>query len=198
MKILQKIGHPLLLKAATSVLCFGLAGAACADQAANGELLLGPWSANAPQQAQLGLLLAQAASKAEARPAGGKTPRPDTAGEAPEAPWYGRNNMHKYLGLGSLGAAALTMIAPKTEGGAHEFFANAAAALGGAAIASGAYSHWGDLDFTWEDPDTKHALFGVLGTLGFLAAVAKGGESGHAAAGSLGALSMIAAIKYEW
>lgn len=197
MKIFQKIGHPLRHKAATSLLCLGLASTAIADEASNGALLLGPWSANAPQQAQLGLL-AQAASRAEVMPAGGKTPRPDTAGEAPEAPWYGRNNMHKYLGLGSLGAAALTMIAPKTEGGAHEFFANAAAALGGAAIATGAYAHWGDLDFTWDDPDTKHALFGVLGTLGFLAAVAKGGESGHAAAGSLGALSMIAAIKYEW
>lgn len=195
MKTFARIGHPLLLKAATSVLCFGLAGGVLADDAARGELLLGPWSANAPQQ---GLLLAQAASKAEAMPAAGKTARPDAAGDAGEAPWYGRNNVHKYLGLGSLGAAALTMISPKTEGGPHEFFANAAAALGGAAVISGAYTHWGDLDFTWDDPDTKHALFGVLGTLGFIAAVAKGGESGHAAAGSLGALSMIAAIKYEW
>lgn len=186
----------MLLKAATTLLCVGLAGAAQADSGSGDGLLLGPWSAGAPQQ---GILLAQAATTATAPAAASKKPqREGSVGEVAEAPWYGRNNLHKYLGLGSLGAAALTMLAPKKEGGPHEFFANAAAALGGAAVISGAYTHWGDLDFTWEDPDTKHALFGALGTLGFIAAVANGGKGGHAGAGSLGALSMIAAIKYEW
>lgn len=201
---MQNLSRPtkyLALSFTTALLCLTLNSAAVADNTASP--ISGPWSSNAPQNTWL---LAQASS-AEAHLANAaistneplsKKPRQENVGETPEAPWYGRNNVHKYLGLGSLGAAALTVLSPKGYDGPHEMFANAAAALGGAAIVSGIYSHWDDLDFSWQDPDTKHAMFGVLGTLGYLLAVSLDGKANHAAAGSLGALSMIASIKYTW
>lgn len=153
----------------------------------------GPWMATAPQQV---MLLAQALTP----PLADGTARTTREGssEAVDAPWYGRNNIHKYLGLASLASAAVTMIAPKKFGGPHEAFAEAAAAFGGAAVVSGVYSHWDDINMNWSDPDTKHAVLGTLGTLGYLLAVSRGGEGGHAGAGALGALSMITAIKYTW
>jgi hypothetical protein len=131
------------------------------------------------------------------------SPRSDAARPAPveqktEAPMFGRNNMHKYLGLGSLGAAALTIVAPKEEGGAHEKLAEVAAVLGAAAIATGFYAHYDDLSWEWSNPDTRHATYGALGVLGYLLAVARGGEGGHAAAGALGAVAMVTAIKITW
>jgi len=164
----------------------------------DGNLVSGPWAAGAFQTAQSGLLLAQlGTADASSGKARGRLTAPE-GGKAEEAPWYGRNNMHKYLGLGSLALAGLSALAPKEKGGAHEQFAKGAAALGGAAIATGFYAHGSDLDYTWSDPDSRHALYGILGTLGYLVAVARGGEGGHAAAGALGAVSMIAAIKVTW
>lgn len=138
----------------------------------------GPWREGSPR------------SEAPARPAAGE--------EKAAALWYGRNNVHKYLGLGSIGAAALAIVSPKKEGGPHERFAQAAAVLGGAAVASGFYAHGDDLSWDWNDPDTRHATYGALGALGFALAVAQGGKGGHAAYGSLGAVSMLAAIKITW
>lgn len=142
------------------------------------ELPTGPWREGSPR--------ADAPARAAAPP--GKV----------AAPWYGKNNVHKILGLGSIGAAALTIVAPKKEGGPHERFAQAAAFLGGAAVASGLYAHGEDLEWNWNDPDTRHATYGALGALGFALAVAQGGKGGHAAYGSLGAVSMLAAIKITW
>lgn len=115
-----------------------------------------------------------------------------------ELPWYSKNQMHKYLGFGSMALALGTLAAPKEDGGAHENLAKGAAVLGVAAVANGIYAHWDDMDFSWDDPDTRHAILGTLGTLGYLLAVAKGGEGGHAAMGSLGAISMAYAIKITW
>lgn len=157
----------------------------------------GPWASDSPRL--FSMQLAQAAAPAASTPAAAeKKARESETVQPVDAPWYGRNNVHKYLGLASIASAAVTMVAPKKMGGPHELFAEAAAVLGGAAIATGAYAHWDDIDFTWSDPDTKHAVLGVLGTLGYAFAVARGGEGGHAGAGALGALSMIAAIKYTW
>lgn len=177
------------------------ATSALAD-ATDGSLVSGPWASGSFQTVQSGpqsgLLLAQAGTAdAGSGKARGRLTAPD-GGKAEDAPWYGRNNMHKYMGLGSLALAGLSALAPKEKGGAHEQFAKGAAALGGAAIATGFYAHGSDLDYTWNDPDSRHALYGILGTLGYLVAVARGGEGGHAAAGALGAVSMIAAIKVTW
>jgi hypothetical protein len=170
---------------------------AFADAMDGGGLVSGPWQSTSFQNTRSGLLLAQVGTP----DAGSGKPRSRPAAEgtqAEEAPWYGRNNMHKYLGLGSLALAGLSVLAPKEKGGAHEQLANGAAALGGAAIATGFYAHGDDIDYTWSDPDTRHAVYGILGTLGYLIAVSRGGEGGHAAAGALGAVSMVAAIKIIW
>jgi hypothetical protein len=115
-----------------------------------------------------------------------------------ELPWYSKNQMHKYLGFGSMALATLTLAAPKERGGAHENLAKGAALLGGAAVANGIYAHWDDMELSWDDPDTRHAIFGTLGALGYLLAVAKDGEGGHAALGGIGAISMAYAIKITW
>lgn len=206
MHISFRIGKPLLIAATTSLLALGLSTSVMAEEGAAPGLLLGPWSAGAPQQR---LLLAQAEAPknnefkltgtGSASSAGSsKKPRLESTGEVAEAPWYGANNVHKYLGLAAIGSAALTMLAPKEKGGAHEMFANASAAFAAGAVGTGLYAHWDDLDFTWSDPDTKHALFGLLGTLGIALAVAEGGEDGHSTAGELGALGMVVAVKYTW
>ena len=142
---------------------------------------------------------------AQASEPGGDRVAPARSGSAtrsPEviepAPWYGANNIHKYLGLGSIALAGLTLISPKEEDGPHEYFARGAAALGVAAVATGLYAHWDDIDASWSNPDTQHALLGALGALGILAAVAKGGKGDHAAYGGVGAASMLVAIKLTW
>lgn len=140
---------------------------------------------------------APAASGAGATTASqGRGPRPAAAIEP--APWYGANNVHKYLGLGSIALAGLTLLSPKEENGPHEYFARGAAALGVAAVATGLYAHWDDIDAHWSNPDTQHAVLGTLGALGILAAVAKGGKGDHAAYGGVGAVSMVVAIKLTW
>lgn len=159
--------------------------------------------------AMLGAALALPAAPALAAESGASGPwregsprsdaaRPAAVEQKAEAPMFGRNNVHKYLGLGSIGAAALTLVAPKEKGGAHEKLAEAAAALGAAAVATGFYAHSDDLSWEWSNPDTRHATYGALGVLGYLLAVAKGGEGGHAAAGALGAVAMVTAIKITW
>lgn len=176
----------LKLSLAIAGSCLALA----ANSAEPGGSLTGPWLAPQSGFRASGFLLAQNST-------GG------TAGERrreveDELPWYSKNKMHKYLGLGSMALATATLLAPKEEDGAHEQLANGAAALAVAAVANGVYAHWDDMEFTWEDPDTRHALLGALGTLGYVFAVAKGGEGGHAAAGGLGAVAMAYAIKITW
>lgn len=184
--------HPsrqVLALALSTTLSLGAFGALAGDPLSVSQIS-GPWASDGHRATRSGMLLAQLG---EGKAADGKT---DTPREA--APWYARNNMHKYLGLGSLALAGLTVLAPKEEGGAHEMLANGAAVLGGAAIATGFYAHGDDPDWKWSDPDTRHAVYGALGTLGYLLAVAKGGEGGHAAAGALGAVAMVASIRVVW
>ena len=200
MHFLQQISGKITRCAQLSLLCLSLTSVAWAEN--NAPLLSGPWSES---RLRADLTLAQLTPQTEPatqaslpQTSAEKSKPARKTTEAVEAPWYGRNNVHKYLGLGSIAAAALTVASPKGYDGPHEMFAKAAAALGGAAIVSGVYAHWDDLDFTFQDPDTKHALFGILGTLGYAAAIAADGKGSHAAAGALGALSMIVSIKYTW
>lgn len=182
---------PLVL---ASTLVFGSMAANAADPA-GGNLISGPWASDGYRSTSSSMMLAQLGDASSAGEDGSK------AGDkkAKESgPWYGRNNMHKYLGLGSLALAGLTVVAPKEKGGAHEKLAEGAAALGAAAVATGFYAHGDDIEWDWSDPDTRHAVYGALGTLGYLMAVAKGGEGGHAAAGALGAVAMVAAIRITW
>ena len=109
------------------------------------------------------------------------------------------NKIHKYLGIGSLGAAALTLIAPKEEDGAHEALGRTAAALGTAAVITGLTFHWDDIKLSngFSDPDNLHMALTTLGTLGFLAAVSEAPEP-HGGVGGLGAVSMAIGIKMVW
>ena len=123
-------------------------------------------------------------------------------------PWLSADKAHKYLGIGSLLLAGLTVLtAPDDEEGSgntndslHQGLANGALALGAGAVATGLAFHFDDIKLAngLGDPDNLHALLGIIGTTGYAVAVANGGEGGHAAAGIVGALSMAAAIKIEW
>jgi len=114
--------------------------------------------------------------------------------------WLTANKVHKYLGIGSIGAAILTGMAPKAEGGAHEQLANVAAGLGGAAILTGFTFHWDDIKLSngFSDPDNLHMLLTTLGTLGYAKAVDEAPGSQHAGYGGFGAASMALGIKLVW
>ncbi|KAF0191786.1 MAG: hypothetical protein FD165_1509 [Gammaproteobacteria bacterium] len=116
-----------------------------------------------------------------------------------EERWFTANKMHKYLGIGSIGAAALTLLAPKEEDGAHEFLARTAAALGVGAVATGLTFHWNDFDLSegFKNPDNTHMLLTTLGTLGFLYAVSKAPEA-HGGVGAASAIGMLVGIKMTW
>ncbi|MBI3771832.1 MAG: hypothetical protein HY272_03930 [Gammaproteobacteria bacterium] len=110
------------------------------------------------------------------------------------------SKIHKYLGIGSLGLAGLTLLAPKEEDGAHEYLAKGAAALGVGAVITGLVFHWDDIELNqgFDNPDNLHALLTTLGTLGFLGAVSEAPASGHAGLGAGGAISMAIGIKMTW
>lgn len=131
-------------------------------------------------------------------PAGG--PLTTMTEEPFEESWFTLNKTHQYLGLGSLALATMALLAPKEENGPHEYFARGAAALGGAAVASGLVIHWDDIGLSLGimDPDNQHALLGTLGALGFLAAVAAAPDEGHVAAGVGGFAAMALAIRLTW
>jgi len=112
------------------------------------------------------------------------------------------NKSHMYLGMGSLGLAALAVLSPKTEGNdtPHHLFATGAAYLGVGAVATGLVFHLDDIDLSkgFKDPDNLHLLLGVIGTLGYILAVDGAPDSMHATYGSIGIASMLFAVKLTW
>ena len=121
-----------------------------------------------------------------------------------EEDWLTANKIHKYLGIGSLTFAILAAISPKPpkdnlDDGNHKEFAEAAAFLGGAAVATGLVFHYDDIfNDGISDPDNLHALYATIGALGYALAVNQAPEAEHAGYGMIGALSMIIGIKYTW
>ncbi|MDQ6994130.1 MAG: hypothetical protein Q9M18_00865 [Mariprofundaceae bacterium] len=126
------------------------------------------------------------------------------------------NKIHMHLGLASLIAAGLTgLTAPDSENAAgntgqsskntaHYYLANAAAALGGAAVVSGLILHLDDIEMDALDPDTLHMILGILGTGAYVYAISRapkvlgGNSNGHATAGIAGAALMATGIYFEW
>lgn len=125
-----------------------------------------------------------------------------------EERWFTANKAHQYLGIGSIAAAAATVLAPKpavdpvtneAESSAHETLAKTAAGLGVAAVVTGLLFHWDDFDLSdgIGDPDNLHATLTTLGTLGYLAAVSEAPDN-HAGFGAAGAIAMAVGIKLNW
>lgn len=115
--------------------------------------------------------------------------------------WFTKNKVHQYLGIGSIAAAGLTLLAPKEdEPSAHHSLGEAAAGLGVAAVLTGLIFHWEDIQLSngLRDPDNLHATLTTLGTLGYLGAVSDAPESGHGGLGAFGAISMAVGIKMTW
>ncbi|MFQ5518416.1 MAG: hypothetical protein ACE5E3_00300 [Mariprofundus sp.] len=136
-----------------------------------------------------------------------------TSGDAQvsrEKPFLTNNRIHQILGLGSMAFAIAAGIAgPENENGVrassskvtmHKALGITAAALGGAAIANGFYIHADDFKLSngLMDPDNLHVMLTVLGTAGFIAALATNGKGIHATAGIGGAAVMAAGIVLEW
>ena len=109
------------------------------------------------------------------------------------------NKLHKYLGIGSLGAAILTGAMPKEEDGAHEAFGKTAAALGIGAVITGLIFHWEEIDLGngFGDPDNLHLALTSLGALGMASAASTAPEA-HGGLGAAGAISMAIGIKMVW
>jgi hypothetical protein len=124
--------------------------------------------------------------------------------------WFTANKLHKYLGIGSIAAAGLTVLASgeaeggegggKVDGGVHEDLANLAAGLGGAAILTGLLFHWDDITLAngFSDPDNLHMILTTLGTLGYAKAIDAAPGEGHSGYGMFGAASMLLGIKMVW
>jgi len=110
------------------------------------------------------------------------------------------NKIHKYLGIGSVGAALLTILAPKEEDGPHEYLAKTSAVLGLGAVATGLAFHYEDIsmDGGMKDPDNLHALWAGLGAVGIGMAASTGPDTPHATYGALGTIGMMIGIKYTW
>lgn len=118
--------------------------------------------------------------------------------------WFTANKIHQYLGIGSLSLAVLSAIAPKPpkdnlDDGLHRDLANGAAALGGAALATGLMFHYDDIfNNGFSDPDNLHALYTTLGVIGYALAIDEAPEGQHAGIGILGAVFMTIGIKMTW
>jgi len=120
--------------------------------------------------------------------------------------WLTANKLHKYLGLGSISAAGLTVLTAgddeggSGDGGIHHQLAYTALGLGGAAVLTGLIFHWDDISLAngFSDPDNLHMLLTTLGTLGYARAVDLAPGDGHSGYGSSGALSMLLGIKMVW
>ena len=118
--------------------------------------------------------------------------------------WLTANKIHKYLGIGSITLGLLAAIVPKPpkenpDDGSHKDLADAAAVLGGAAVATGLMFHYDDIfNYGISDPDNLHATYATLGAIGFAMAVSDAPGAQHAGYGVLGAVLMTIGIKYTW
>lgn len=121
-----------------------------------------------------------------------------------EEDWLTANKIHKYLGIGSITLGLLAAIVPKPpkenpDDGSHKDLAEAAALLGGAAVATGLMFHYDDIfSYGLSDPDNLHATYATLGAIGFALAVSDAPDSQHVGYGMLGAVLMTIGIKYTW
>ncbi|MFM2397130.1 MAG: hypothetical protein RLZZ144_380 [Pseudomonadota bacterium] len=134
-----------------------------------------------------------------------------------DAPLWVGSNLHKYLGLATIGAALGTMMtasegcehnctnpAPRDVTGTHATMAKTTAVLAAATVVTGLVAHWDDfaLEDGWTDPDNLHVLLGTAGAvlLGYATMVSANSSTpvSHAGMAELGALGMGVAIALTW
>ena len=134
-----------------------------------------------------------------------------------DAPLWSGSNVHKYLGLATIGAALGTMMsapegcehnctntAPRDTTGTHATLAKTTAALAAATVVTGLVTHWDDfaLEDGWTDPDNLHVLLGTAGAalLGYATIKSANSDTqvSHAGIAELGALGMGVAIALTW
>ncbi len=136
-----------------------------------------------------------------------------------EPPMFSGSNVHKYLGIATVAAAAATFLThkdrcegaacagpqpPRSTHNTHANFGKATAVLAAATVATGLLSHWDDfnLEDGLADPDNQHVLLGATGAALMMYAINKSARSNvptsHAGVAELGALGMIVAIKLTW
>lgn len=128
-----------------------------------------------------------------------------------EPPLISGSNMHKLLGLATVGAAGATFLThhhdkapPRARNDTHAKLGKTTAVLAAATVISGLITHWDD--FATEDgitdPDNLHVLLGAGGAALMAYAINKSMNSktpvSHAELAELGAASMILAIKLTW
>ena len=150
----------------------------------------------------------------------------DVTTEAPEGkfepPLMSGRKAHKYLGLGTVLFAGMTMLAApgeacehncppasqqphrQTSGTTHTRLARTTAVLAAATVLTGLLYHWDDfhLDDGFSDPDNQHVMLAGTGAMLMLYAVNKSAHSSvptsHAGIAELGAAMMLVAIKLTW
>lgn len=134
-----------------------------------------------------------------------------------EAPLWSGSNVHKYLGLATIGAALGTMMtasegcehnctntAPRDTTGTHATLAKTTAVLATATVVTGLINHWDDfaLEDGWTDPDNLHVLLGTAGAalLAYATIISANSDKqvSHAGMAELGALGMGVAIALTW
>lgn len=119
---------------------------------------------------------------------------------APPKPFFTGNNAHKYLGYAALATAVLAGLAPKEEGGLHEYAGYASGAFGIAATASGIAYHHDDIHpgYGFKDPDNLHALLGATGAILMAAGLSSAPDGSHAGPASAGAGLMLLSLYFVW
>lgn len=139
-----------------------------------------------------------------------------------EPPLMTGRKAHKYLGLGTVLFAGMTMLAApgegcehncppasqmpprQTSGTTHTRLARTTAVLAAATVITGLLYHWDDfhLDDGFSDPDNQHVMLAGTGALLMLYAVNKSAHSSvptsHAGIAELGTAMMLVAIKLTW
>lgn len=149
---------------------------------------------------------------------GSAAPTAKQTGAEFEPALFTGSNVHKYLGIATVAAAAATFVThrhpcegvncgpqpPRNTHNTHANFGKATAVLAAATVASGLLAHWDDfnLEDGLSDPDNQHVLLGVSGAALMAYAINKSARStvptSHAGMAELGALGMIVAIKLTW
>ncbi len=143
---------------------------------------------------------------------------PNIPDSAFKKPVFTENDLHMYLGLGSMAMGILAAVSagdaegdPDLLNTVHYTAAKASWQLGAAAVGTGLWAHWDDfhLEDGLLDRDNLHVILGTLGVIGYYLAVKQAVDDyndpnvgwpneSHSNAGMLGGAAMLTAIVITW